>query len=208
MVRQKPNDDKLRELVLYVATASEGDEPFGKVKLNKILFFADFEAYLRFGRSITGHEYQKLAQGPAPRALLPLFPGLCKPAQPDDNLAVRVNDYYGRNQERPFALRVPNTKKFAPEELRLVDDLVKKFRGKNAKQMSERSHMFTGWQVAKLGETIPYHQALIGLRLPGAEQQRIAASLEPLARACLAGASGEESSRSYVSRKSLRRLSR
>src|ERR1035437_1475045 len=67
MVRQKPNDDKLRELVLYIATASEGDEPFGKVKLNKILFFADFEAYRRFVRSITGHEYQKLAQGPAPR---------------------------------------------------------------------------------------------------------------------------------------------
>jgi hypothetical protein len=189
MPKQRADDTKLRELVLYIATASEGDEPFGKVKLNKILFFADFEAYRRFGRSITGHEYQKLAQGPAPRALLPLFPGLCKPALPDDNLAVRVNDYYGRNQERPFALRVPNTKKFAPEELRLVDDLVKKFWGRNAAAMSGRSHLFVGWQVAKLGETIPYHQALIGMRLPGVEQQRIGASLEPWAKACLAAAS-------------------
>jgi hypothetical protein len=32
------------------------------VKLNKLLFFSDFTAYLLFGESITGQEYQKLDQ--------------------------------------------------------------------------------------------------------------------------------------------------
>ena len=36
------NDAKLRELVLYICYLSEGDNSFGKVKLNKILFYADF----------------------------------------------------------------------------------------------------------------------------------------------------------------------
>ncbi len=30
--------DKLRELVLYICAASEGDEAFGSIKLNKLLF--------------------------------------------------------------------------------------------------------------------------------------------------------------------------
>ncbi len=55
----EPDDIKLRELVLYLATLSEGDATFGKVKLNKLLFYADFNAYLKFGKPITGHEYQK-----------------------------------------------------------------------------------------------------------------------------------------------------
>lgn len=50
--------DKLRELVLYVCTASEGDESFGSVKLNKLLFYSDFLSYLQHGIPITGQEYQ------------------------------------------------------------------------------------------------------------------------------------------------------
>jgi hypothetical protein len=59
---------------LLIATRSEGDEPFGAVKLNKLLFYADFFAYVKFGECITGQEYQKLAQGPAPRRMLPVPP--------------------------------------------------------------------------------------------------------------------------------------
>ena len=33
--KYKPDDNKLRELVLYIAVLSEGDPAFGKVKLNK-----------------------------------------------------------------------------------------------------------------------------------------------------------------------------
>ena len=51
---------KLRELILYLARESEGDDYFGVVKLNKLLFYIDFEAYRRFGKSVTEQEYQAL----------------------------------------------------------------------------------------------------------------------------------------------------
>jgi len=185
MNRQKPSDEKLRELVLLIATLSEGDAPFGKTKLNKIAFFADVTAYLNFGKSITGREYQRLPEGPAPRRLLAVMPAFRKPAEPDSDLAVRVHDYFGWTLERPLALRPPKTRKFAPEELKLIEDLVKRFWGMNAREISDKSHRFIGWLLAQHGETIPYSTALVGLREPTEEERKIGLALEENAKACL-----------------------
>ncbi len=185
MAKQRPNDEKLRELVLLIATLSEGDEPFGKTKLNKLAFYADFLAYLNFGKSITGHEYFHLPEGPAPRKLLALMPAFRKPAEQDPDMAVRVRDYHGWKLERPLALRAPNTKKFLPEEIKLVEDLVKRHRGKSAREMSEKSHQFIGWILTRNGETIPYTSALVGLREPTEEERKIGLALEGNAVACL-----------------------
>ena len=61
---------KFRELVLYIAEQSEGDPRFGAVKLNKILYYSDFEAFRVLGESITGATYRKLSEGPAPLQML------------------------------------------------------------------------------------------------------------------------------------------
>jgi len=37
-----PNDDKLRELILLIAEWCQADPKFGAIKLNKLLFHADF----------------------------------------------------------------------------------------------------------------------------------------------------------------------
>src|SRR2546425_884388 len=66
-------DEKLAEMILHIAQLSEGDEPFGATKLNKILFYCDFLSYLYHGKPITGQEYQKLPNGPAPRRLVPVL---------------------------------------------------------------------------------------------------------------------------------------
>jgi hypothetical protein len=52
--QQHANDDKLKELVVYLSSLSEGDEYWGAVKLNKLLFYIDFVASRRFGKSVTG----------------------------------------------------------------------------------------------------------------------------------------------------------
>ncbi len=54
----KHTDEKLRELILHICIRSEDDEAFGAVKLNKLLFFSDFLAYLRLRKAITGQDYQ------------------------------------------------------------------------------------------------------------------------------------------------------
>lgn len=60
---------KMRELALYLTAKSEKDLHFSPAKLNKLLFYCDFVAYLQLGCSITGYSYQKLPSGPAPKAI-------------------------------------------------------------------------------------------------------------------------------------------
>src|SRR5438445_9957452 len=68
----RPDDEKLRELILLISEWSQRDPKFGAIKLNKLLFYCDFSAYLTYGTPITRQEYFALEKGPAPRRLKPI----------------------------------------------------------------------------------------------------------------------------------------
>ncbi len=54
-------------------------------------------------------------------------------------------------------------------------------RHKTAKNMSDESHLFIGWEIAQDRETIPYQLARIRLRPLTAEEKEHARSLEHMA---------------------------
>ena len=62
-----PGDDRLGEAIVYVAERM-ADDPGGQgaVKLNKILWWADFESFRERGRSVTG-----AGSVPSTRAAMP-----------------------------------------------------------------------------------------------------------------------------------------
>jgi hypothetical protein len=178
-----PDDDKLRELILYISWMCEGDPTFGATKLNKILLFADFRAYAQLGRAITWQEYQCLAQGPAPRQLKPVRESLERAGE----LAIRIQDFYGHDQHRTIALRRPDLSRFSAEEVAIVALIIQEWWGKTVTEMSRTSHALVGWQLAALGETIPYQTALFQDHEPTTEEVRMAASLDDLATNALLG---------------------
>jgi hypothetical protein len=151
-------DEKLGELILYISAKCESDPSFGKVKLNKILFLADFIAYERWGAPITGQTYFALEQGPAPKHMLPTLQLL----QQKGWLAIAVRDYYGHQQHKPVALREAVLDDFAAREISLVDEIIEKCWNKTGLELSEASHGFIGWKLANLKEDIPYEVALVG----------------------------------------------
>src|SRR5437588_9769045 len=69
--RREFDGAKFKELVLLLAeeSAARGDEGFGIVKLNKLLYRADFEAFRLLGQSITGATYERQDYGPVAREL-------------------------------------------------------------------------------------------------------------------------------------------
>lgn len=154
---QSPDDRKFIELIIYVARRSEDDSKYGAVKLNKILFNADFLAYQVLGRSITGHPYKKLPNGPAPKAILPILKKLKESAEVKEE----ERSYYNRTQKRVVALREPDLGVFSAQEIVLIDDVLVSLRDGNATQVSDLSHEFVGWKAANLNEEIPYQTALI-----------------------------------------------
>jgi hypothetical protein len=161
---------------------SEGDPGFGKVKLNKLLFFSDFLSFLFHGKAITSQEYQALQQGPAPRAMLPIM----REMENSGEIAVREMEYHGFKQQRVFCLRPPEVEGFDPREIALVDEMITKHWGKNGADVSEKSHRFIGWALAKIGETIPYEVVMVGNRALTEKERNRGIELEADAEAALA----------------------
>jgi Protein of unknown function (DUF4065) len=184
--KQEPDDEKFRELILFICRESEGDEKFGATKLNKLLFYADFIAYTTLGKAITWHRYQKLGKGPAPRALKPILQKM----ESAREVAFAKRDYFGKVQHRMLALRDPQLGLFTAEEINLVIKLIRRFWEKNATGISLDSHDFLGWKLAAAGEDIPYEAALVSRVKPTDAARKRAAELEPLARECLSGNDG------------------
>src|SRR5712692_10912782 len=180
--RQRPDDEKLRELIIYVSMLSAQDPKFGATKLNKLLFYSDFLAYQRFGMAITGQEYQALPQGPAPKRLKPVME---KIKRAGDLKEERRKS--GRFQQiRPVSIRTADLSKFSGPEVDLVRDVVLRLWNLNATQISNESHLFLGWQLGIQGETIPYSTVLIGNRKPTDAERSKGRALQKLAKEVLA----------------------
>jgi hypothetical protein len=162
IVQPPPNDAKLKELILFVASRSQDDPRFGSTKLNKLLFFADFLAYVKLGKAITNHPYMRLPNGPAPKAMVPIVKQMVR-AQ---SLAIQDRDHYGKTQKVPIALREADLSLFSSAEIAVVTDVLDACRKKNAKGISSLSHKFAGWKLAKDRETIPYEVALVQFKKP------------------------------------------
>ncbi|HXJ91399.1 MAG TPA: Panacea domain-containing protein [Terriglobia bacterium] len=177
----KRDDKKLGELILLISEWSQADQRFGATKLNKLLFHSDFTAFLDLGVPITGHEYFALPQGPAPKFLKPVTETMKK----NQELAYQQFSYYGRTQQRPIALRSPDVNVFSQNELNIVHHTVQRFWNMNATEISDHSHLFLGWKVARLKEVIPYNTALISRRPPTAAERSYGLTLQALAESHL-----------------------
>jgi hypothetical protein len=156
-------EDKLAELMLYVSAKCEGHPKFGSTKLNKVLFYSDFQAYFSLGRAITGAEYRRRPFGPAATKFLPVQRKL------EGSRAAVVQGKVlpnGRAQQRLIPLRQANLDLFAAKEIAIVDSVIEKLRDMTAEKVSEVSHSFPGWALAAQNEVIPYFTALLLTEAP------------------------------------------
>ena len=151
------DEAKLRELILYVAGRLQADPRAGAVKLNKILWWAECAAMRTFGRTITGAEFQKLENGPAPRRLVPVRKELVE----SGDARIEPTSYMGKTQQRLVPQRDADLGGFSPDELRLVDEVIDALWDKTAGEVSSASHGEIGWRIAEFGETIPVSTAFL-----------------------------------------------
>jgi len=154
---------KFKELVLYLAERSGADPGFASTKLNKLLFFCDFEAYRLLGHPITGATYQKLKWGPAAREFLPM----------QDELLWWEDARVERRERGPYtqlvtiALRSADPEIFPADEREIIDRVIEALQPLDARGASELSHEHSaGWNLMAEGEPIPYESALISTQRP------------------------------------------
>ncbi len=147
------DEEKLGELILYVSQKSALDPKFGSIKLNKILYLADFLAFGGWGEPITGVEYQHLRMGPAPKRFLPIRDEL---RSRGDLQIQEVPLKNGNTQQRTVTIRQPKLEMFTGREIALIDNVIEALAGFDADGASELSHRFVGWKMTKINAPIPY----------------------------------------------------
>lgn len=144
------NEKKLAELILYISQKLADDPNFGQVKLNKVLFFADFTSFGKYGITITGAEYQHLDQGPTVYQMLPVQREL----KSEEALAIQPTSYWGYSQNRTVNLREPDLSLFSGQEIALVDLWVDRLRPMTAVEVSRLSHETASWATTSDREII------------------------------------------------------
>jgi hypothetical protein len=148
--------ERFRELILYVSKRCEDAIYFGAVKLNKILFWSDMWAFRRLGRPVTGAEYRRFQKGPAPT----LLPVVRREMQIEGILDIERRKMFDYEQERTVARREPDTSLFSVEELRIVDEIISQFWNENAEEVSDLSHDVI-WLTRENKDPIPYEAAYL-----------------------------------------------
>jgi hypothetical protein len=157
------NRERFDELVLLFSARSESDPRMSRVKLNKLLYRADFEAFRRFGHSLTGATYIRGEHGPMASEL----PAAETRLGGKGYLAWKHEAAGPHIQKIPEARVQPEPALFSPDELEVIDSALHELRehgGKGAREWSHRES--AGWNLVDDGKAIPYETAYVSTKRP------------------------------------------
>ena len=141
------NETKLRNLMLYIAN-HPNVQALGMTKLFKLLYFIDTRALRERGESITGSDYIKYEHGPVPSRA----ERLARKLRNEGVLGVEQRDHGGYDLNEILPLATPPEESFAPLELEIIEEVLRRLGNKTAKYLSELSHLEPAWTYArKLG---------------------------------------------------------
>jgi uncharacterized phage-associated protein len=146
MLQEHSREKLLNAIVFFV----QNTYPCGKTKLYKLLYFLDFQHFTETGRSVTDLEYFAWPMGPVPREL---HQELLMPAQ-DLAASFEIENVTLRNGQDMLKLKPLkpfDAAHFSKREMRIMQSLAKEFRGHNADQMIEETHL----------ENFPWHQVYV-----------------------------------------------
>jgi len=145
-------NDKFKEFLHYVVHKTSTMKSVGKTVLFKILYFTDFNYYEIFEEKLSGETYMKLPRGPAPSN----FDNTIIELQKEGHIKEKNVDYYGNPQKKFISVTEPRITKLSSEELRFIDDSIKKYSKFNASEISDYSHRDVPYIVAEDLKEIDY----------------------------------------------------
>jgi len=171
---QDNNRYKVKQFILYVASKMEQAKRFGSVKLNKVLYRADHEAYRQFGQKITTYSYQKNKLGPT----LYAYPHVVREMEEDGQLGWESRLAGRQTERRPIAKTQPDLRVFLAHELAIIDQEIERAWSSSGRGVSNEEHETAAWFATKTGERILTELTLVedpGVIIPlSDEEQKLA----------------------------------
>lgn len=162
--------NRLRQMILHVASRCREAKFFGAIKLNKILWKADFDAFTARRVPVTGREYLKQKFGPALREMMPVQREMLAHGL----ITFEHRDFGdGIVEDRTIALVEADLSLFSVDDLTYVDASISHYWEKTGTESSDESHG-VAWRTRAIGTTMPYESALLSdNRPPQAQWDRL-----------------------------------
>ena len=145
----KINREKYINSILFFV---ENVPNLGKTKLNKLLYFLDFDHFEKYGDAVTNDIYENKDLGPVPQNIDQILDEM-QSEKLIDIIPEQVIDFV---RYRLFAREKHNANVFKPSEIEILCETTEKWRHHTAKEMVAASHGEAPWIATRNGETIPY----------------------------------------------------
>lgn len=159
---------KIENVIIYIIDYFQKNyapADLGKVKLNKILWFADRAFMYKNYTSLTKSSYIRNPKGPVIKKLDNILAKLEK-----DNFIRSFSVNKGEFQQISFVcLKEPNLDEFTAKEINILDEIINKFASKTAKELSEISHDEC-WEKTKDGDTMPIESVFLQDIIPATKE--------------------------------------
>jgi len=150
------NKKKYHNAILYLCQKL-GGEVRGKKKLAKLLYFADFDFYEKYQKSITGDTYNALPMGPFPSSLDDVTTTM---AEKKEIAVEHVSEREGYNPTEVYrCVAELDNKALDSDEQKMLDRVATKYGNLSGKQLQELSHAEAPYVGTPLTQEIPYELA-------------------------------------------------
>ncbi|MDZ7754918.1 Panacea domain-containing protein [Rhodohalobacter sp.] len=157
---KSPSIEKLSAMVAYMAFSTN----VFKVKMNKLLFYADFHHFRKFGQSISGAAYQAIPMGPVPHRYGSLF----EYGAENNAFSIELVKFPEREGER--FVSSPDSEVFnslSDSELNTVKWVKDSLASKKTEELIEISHEEEAWLSNKDEQSLIDYNFAFSLKHPG-----------------------------------------
>lgn len=154
----KLREDKLRQVLLYIAQQVGSRHNVGATVINKLLYFIDFDYYEKYGESITGLTYIRNHYGPT--AHMPTISATIKKMEKDGDLEIVETPYFNYTKRKYLPKKSAILTALNAQELEHIDKELERLADKSASELSDLSHRDMPWIATPAGDPIDYQLAM------------------------------------------------
>lgn len=161
--------NKTEAIIAYIINYFQRyDSPknLGKVKLVKMLWFADREFMHKYYKPLTDLEYRKMPQGPMPTNIDKIIKSMEEQGIIHSFL---VNKFGGYEQRSFTCLKEPNLDDFTSQEISILDEIIMQLYKKSAKQLSNQTHDEL-WESIEQGKIMPLESVFLQDIIPATSE--------------------------------------
>jgi uncharacterized phage-associated protein len=143
------NKEKYKNAILFFI---ENVPNLGVTKLNKLLYFLDFDHFEKYGNAVTDDIYENKELGPVPKHIDQILEEM-QSEKLIDIVPEQIIDFV---RYHLLAQAKHDANVFKPSEIEVLCEITEKWRHHTAKEIVIASHGEAPWLATRNGESIPY----------------------------------------------------